>query len=124
MMRRALILVVAVWYTLSGPTLVYGQSISPDSNTEKELRALRQKFFDGLKRGDRVLLEELLADGFVFVHSTGVKEKRAEFIARTVKGAQASGRGDVEFLDDDSGKVMEAVLRRDGVEAWRARRVE
>jgi ketosteroid isomerase-like protein len=74
---------------------------TPDAATESELRALRQKLFDGLKRGDKAVLEELLADGFVFIHSTGVLERRADFIARSVAAAQAAAPNDVEFLEDD-----------------------
>jgi hypothetical protein len=75
-------------------------AVKPDAATESELRALRQRLFDGLKRGDKALLEEVLADGFVFIHSTGVQERRDEFIARAAAGAQASA-GEVEFLEDD-----------------------
>lgn len=76
-------------------------AVKPDVATERELRALRQRLFDGLKRGDKAQLEELLGDGFVFIHSTGVLERRADFIARNVAGAQASAPNDVEFLEDD-----------------------
>jgi hypothetical protein len=96
-----LMFMVLCWQVLIGVPAGASQSLKPDAATETELRALRQKLFDGLKRGDKAQLEELLADGFVFIHSTGVLERRAEFIARSVGAAQASTPNDVEFLEDD-----------------------
>jgi Domain of unknown function (DUF4440) len=97
----ALMLVVFCWQVLAGVPVGASQTLKPDAATENELRALRQKLFDGLTRGDKAQLEELLADGFVFIHSTGVMERRADFITRSVAAAQANAPNDVEFLEDD-----------------------
>ena len=77
------------------------QSLRPDAATERELRALRDQLLDAVGRGDKLTLEKLLADGFVFVHSTGVLEHRSEYIERVAAGAQAGKQGSNEFLADD-----------------------
>jgi hypothetical protein len=82
----ALMLLVFCWQALAGVPVDASQSLKPDAATENELRALRQRLFDGLKRGDKARLEELLAEGFVFIHSTGVLERRADFIAERRRG--------------------------------------
>jgi hypothetical protein len=69
-----------------------------DTQTRQELFQLRRTFFDAQKQGNRSVLEQLIADSFYFVHSTGVLQKRKEFIDRTV--TQASRSPEIEFLDE------------------------
>jgi hypothetical protein len=101
MMKR---IALAVAWIVVAAAIVRGQtkgpSLKPDARTEQELRALRRELMDALKRGDRAILERVLADGFTFIHSTGVLETRQEYIDRAVASAKASPQPDVEFLDD------------------------
>jgi hypothetical protein len=96
---------------------VYGQmnegNPKVEPKTEQELKALRREFFEAQKRGDRSALERLIADGFTFVHSTGVIENRKAYIDRTV--AQASRSPEIEFLDEQL-RVYE-----NGVAVWVSR---
>ncbi len=82
-------------------TITKGQAGNPDNGYDtairRELIQLRQTFFDAQKQGNRFLLEQLLADSFYFVHSTGVLTKRKEFIERTVE--QAGRQRELEVLD-------------------------
>jgi len=73
----------------------------PDARTESLLKDLRQQLQSAIAHGDRSALERLLDPGFVFVHSTGKLEPRAEFIERMVAAAAAQGAPDIEFRDDD-----------------------
>lgn len=73
-----------------------------DPTTESELRALRDRLMSALERGDRTALEEILAPGFLFIHSTGVLETRQQFIERAVdSSANASGpRPKLQYSDE------------------------
>lgn len=98
---------------------VYGQTnqgnLKIEPKTEQELKALRREFFQAQQRGDRPALERLIADGFTFVHSTGVVENRKQYIDRTV--AQAARSPEIEFLEEQL-RVYE-----NGVAVWIARSV-
>ena len=99
--------------------IVYGQtnerSPKVEPKTERELKALRREFFEAQKQGDRSALERLIADGFTFVHSTGVIENRKQYIDRTI--AQAARSPEIEFLDEQL-RVYE-----NGVAVWVSRAV-
>jgi hypothetical protein len=76
-----------------------GADISNENVVRKILLQLRHDFFEAQKRGDRVVLEQLISDSFYFVHSTGVVTRKKDFIDRTV--AQAGKQPDIIFLDDE-----------------------
>lgn len=84
------------------PTLIFSQPSQSMLNEQDKVRLelinLRRTFFDAQKQGNRQLLENLLADSFYFVHSTGVLTNKKEFIDRTV--AQAGKGPEIEFLSD------------------------
>ncbi|HJX28735.1 MAG TPA: nuclear transport factor 2 family protein [Thermoanaerobaculia bacterium] len=77
-----------------------GQTLKPDAKTEQELRTLRRELMDSLKRGDRAVLERILADGFMFIHSTGKVETRDEYIDRAVANAKRAEGRDFEFSEE------------------------
>ena len=89
---------------LTASAVVHGQSgaqsLKPDANTERELRALRHDFMEALRMGDRTALERILADGFTFVHSTGGMETRKEYMDRAVANARTSQPSELEFTDE------------------------
>ncbi len=89
-------LIISVSFIVYGQTNEANPKVEP--KTEQELKALRREFFEAQKLGNRSVLERLIADGFTFVHSTGVVENRKEYIDRTV--AQASRSPEIEFLDE------------------------
>jgi hypothetical protein len=68
------------------------------------LSAQRTRLFDAIEQGNRATLEELLDEGFVFVHASGSVESRATFVDRAVKNARTAaakaGRA-IDFADDD-----------------------
>ncbi len=94
----AMALIVAASAIAHGQT--NDQALKPEANIEWELRTLRREFFDAQRRGNRAALERLIADGFTFVHSTGVVEARQEYIDRTAAVANASRQAEIEFLDE------------------------
>ena len=64
---------------------------------DAELHARRAELMRALREHDGVALEGLLAKDFVFVHSTGVRESREQFIARALRGPPPP---QLEFLED------------------------
>jgi hypothetical protein len=88
-MRTSLVLACLVAVSMPCRAQQPESSLTPDAGTEADLRAARRAFDEALARGDRGALEEILADGFMFVHSTGVVETRDEYINRAVAGARA-----------------------------------
>ncbi|MDB5068986.1 MAG: hypothetical protein JWM87_97 [Candidatus Eremiobacteraeota bacterium] len=75
--------------------------LKPDAQTVQELHALRGDLMEALRTGDRSALERILADGFVFVHSTGTMETRKQYIDRVVASVATAGRMNLEFIDED-----------------------
>lgn len=67
-------------------SMLAGCAAQPQNATQ-DLHALRQQLLDAIDRGDRPVLERLLAADFVFIHSTGVQESRQQFIDRSVAAA-------------------------------------
>lgn len=100
-MRTSLVLACLV--ALSTPCVAQQpeSALSPDAMTEADLRATRAALEGALARGDRGALEEILAAGFMFVHTTGVVETRDEYINRAVAGAGAGAAPRPHFAFDD-----------------------
>ena len=99
-MQKLILIVLSI---ISLAEVVNGQTNKQIKESEirlrQELTQLRQTFFDAQKQGNRALLEQLLADDFYFVHSTGVLTKRKEFIDRLVE--QAGRQRDIEFTEQE-----------------------
>jgi hypothetical protein len=66
--------------------------VAPTAKVAEDLRELRRELMTAIDTGDRAALEELLAPGFVFIHSTGVLEMRQQYIDRMAASA-AKGSG-------------------------------
>jgi Spy/CpxP family protein refolding chaperone len=68
------------------------------------LSAQRSRLFDAIEQGNRAALEDMLDEGFVFVHASGAVDSRAAFVDRAVKNARTAaakaGRA-IDFADDD-----------------------
>lgn len=101
-MTRSIVFAVLLTILASVPVHAQpgGQTLKPDAKTEQELRTLRNELMDSLKRGDRAVLERILAEGFLFIHSTGKVETRDEYIDRAVTNAKRAEGMDLEFLED------------------------
>ena len=65
---------------------------SPDAAVEREVLAASEAFERALAQRDAKALQEVLADGFVIVHSTGGLERREQYLARAAKGVLARQR--------------------------------
>jgi hypothetical protein len=100
MMRTAVLL--AALLAAPAPSGAQGpdRALDPDPRTEQELRALRRELSESLARGDRAALERILADGFMFVHSTGVVETREEYIGRAAAAGGTAPRPQFEFGEE------------------------
>ena len=86
---------------IAASAIVQGQtrSQSPkDVKAEQEIRALREALLDAGKRNDRAALEQMIADGFTFIHSTGNIDSRKKWIDNAVASTGPSGT--TEFLED------------------------
>ena len=80
--------------------LACGLPASPAPGTpEAEVAAFQRELVIALRQGDRADLERLIADGFIFVHSTGGLDTRKEYIDNTVSAAQAGRSFDLERLE-------------------------
>lgn len=51
-----------------------------DAKTIAEVEAFENDLIQALRKGDRAALERMLAEGFVFIHSTGAIETREEYL--------------------------------------------
>lgn len=68
------------------------------------LVAQRLRFYESAERGDRAALEDMLAEGFVFVHQSGFIETRTAYIDRLVNLSRGPGAKDwrtFTFAEDD-----------------------
>jgi len=53
---------------------------------QMEIRAVEQRRFDAMVRGDVAALDEILADELTYVHATATFETKAEFLRRLRTG--------------------------------------
>ena len=90
----AMTLLIAAVVIVSGQT---NSQHTKDGKTEQEIRAFKQELIDAHKRRDRAALERMIADGFIFIHSTGNWETRQEYIENAAAGALTSQGTDLEF---------------------------
>lgn len=87
--------------------LVNGQTSKPppdvDRKIEQEIRSFQRELFAANKRRDRAELERMIAEGFIFIHSTGNWESRQEYIENATAGALKAQSEGMEFerLDED-----------------------
>ncbi|MCM3904940.1 MAG: nuclear transport factor 2 family protein [Pyrinomonadaceae bacterium] len=54
--------------------------MTQDAKAEEEIRTLRQALLDAGRRNDRAALEQMIADGFTFIHSTGSIDTKKQWI--------------------------------------------
>lgn len=100
MMRAALLLAALLAAPAPSSAQAPDRALAPDARTEQELRTLRRELSEALARADRAGLERILADGFMFVHSTGVVETRGEYIDRAAAAGGTAPRPEFEFTDE------------------------
>src|SRR5215510_2479622 len=80
------------------------QAPNPNPKTEQEeVRAFHRELIEAHKKRDRAALERMIADGFIFIHSTGNWETRQEYIENAAAGALTSQGPKLEFegLDEE-----------------------
>jgi 2-iminobutanoate/2-iminopropanoate deaminase len=65
-----------------------------------ELQSLREQLMSATRNGDRAVLNRLLADDFLFVHSTGVVETKAQYIERAAANARSDLHLELRFLEE------------------------
>jgi hypothetical protein len=95
--------------------LQYSQSTeqkpNPVSDLIKEATAFEIKLIESLRKGDRTALEQMIADGFVFIHSTGAMDTRDEYIRNASSGSLLMQRTEVERFDDSWRSYGNTVIR-------------
>jgi ketosteroid isomerase-like protein len=67
---------------------------------QQDVEAFQRDLIAALGKGDRAALEQMLTDGFTFVHSTGALDTKKMYIDSTVAAAQAGRAPDIEVLED------------------------
>ncbi|MGH9768172.1 MAG: DUF4440 domain-containing protein [Blastocatellia bacterium] len=122
----AMTLVIAATVIVSGQT--NNQPPKQDDKTEQEVKAFRLDLREAHKRRDRAALERMIADDFIFIHSTGNWETRQEYIENAAAGALNSQRPGLEFEGvDEPIRVYEghtAMVSGRGVVRDRSRNTE
>lgn len=66
---------------------------------QQDVEAFQSTLVAALRKGDRASLEQMLTDGFTFVHSTGGLDTKKEYIDGAVQAAQAGRAADIERLE-------------------------
>jgi ketosteroid isomerase-like protein len=70
-----------------------------ETATIEAVQAFQAELFGAMQKRDRAALERLIADGFVFVHSTGGLEERKRFIDNAVAGSLSSQTESPQMFD-------------------------
>ena len=97
----SMMLVIAASVIVSGQT--NNQPLKQDGKTEQEIRAFHRELIEAHKRRDRHALESMIAEGFIFIHSTGNWETRQQYIENAAAGTLSSQQPELEFqgLDEE-----------------------
>src|SRR5688572_1354003 len=87
-MRRSFLIIAALAALCTASRAQAGATASArrgaDEKVRAELRKLHQDINEAVARRDRAALERLYADEFVYIHSTGHLETKAEWIPRSL----------------------------------------
>lgn len=70
-----------------------------EQKTIAEAEAFERDLISALRKGDRTSLERMLAEGFIFIHSTGGLETREEYLKNANGGNLLLQRTEFENLD-------------------------
>jgi ketosteroid isomerase-like protein len=79
---------------------VRAQSGTPDPRVEQEIKVLVREWLDAQARRDGAVLQRILADDFVFIHTTGGTETKKQFIDAAVAGTLTSQRTLLETTEE------------------------
>lgn len=90
---------LAAWLILPATGSAQTGGPAPAMAATPEIAAFSQELFGAMERRDRAVLERLIADDFVFVHSTGGMDTRRQFIDKAVAGTHSSQTDKSEFLE-------------------------
>ena len=71
-----------------------------DAKIIAEAQAFEKELITVIRKGDRERLEQMIGDGFVFIHSTGPLENRDEYIKKSTGGNLTVQRTELENLDE------------------------
>lgn len=93
----SLLIGFALLFALNPPAL--GAAATPEQTTE--ILQLRDQLIKALHDGDAKTLDSLLADDFLFVHSTGTIATKDQFIARAVSMAKGDADVTLKFLENN-----------------------
>src|SRR5688500_8306402 len=103
----AKLLCVLVWIAAS-TWCSFGQTTTTaaknDSSIEAELQSLHRGIRDAVVRRDRAALENIYADEFLFIHSTGSLDTKNEYITKslTTDVSSAQQAPDIEYQQLDT----------------------
>lgn len=76
-----------------------GARPQPASPVEQEVHGFMTELFGAMQKRDRAMLDRLVAEHFVFVHSTGDMDTRQVFLDKAAAGAQSSQTASPEYVD-------------------------
>jgi hypothetical protein len=79
---------------------VAAQTETADLRVEQEIKALMCELLDATARRDAAVLERILSDDFLFIHSTGGTETKKEYIDTVVAGRLTMQRVLLEVFDE------------------------
>jgi len=95
-MRTACVLFLLL---LLSACLLGQSSPANESKLLPEAQAFENALLEALRKGDRPTLERFIAEGFIFIHSTGPIESRQEYINKAISGSLHIQRTELERFE-------------------------
>lgn len=78
------------------------QSLSREGKLKQEVEMFEKQINDAFARKDRAALEQMIADDFTFIHSTGLMETRKEYLDSAAAGNLARQTSAVRRFDEQT----------------------
>ena len=86
------------FFTLLLAISQFGFAQSKDDKAKAEVEAVERQRFEAQVKKDYAVLEKILADDLVYVHSSGKSDTKASFIASIKEGKSVYNKIDVEEI--------------------------
>jgi ketosteroid isomerase-like protein len=87
-------------FSLGADAQTESQTANPDAKILAEAQSFQKELVAALRKGDRAALERMIADDFVFIHSTGPLETKEEYIKNSAGGNLLIQRAEFEQLEE------------------------
>ena len=90
-----------LFFTALGTLILSVTAFAQDKPVEvSEAVVFEEKLIQALRKGDRVALEDMIADGFIFIHSTGPIETKKQYIESAAASSLAAQRMEMQRSDE------------------------